>query len=603
MPPSPHAISAIPELIPASRHRNLTDLFEQRVATKPNHPAVQVIEDGAWRTLTARELHARATALAKGLIAAGIRPGDRIAIVGPTRVEWTLADIASLYAGAVVVPMFDSAPASQMRAIIADADVRAAIVGTVELAATLRELLAEHRGDDAPTVWSMDTHAGSDLTALAAAGADVDDAVLEQHRSAAGLDDLATIVYTSGTTGRPKGARIVHRNLVHQILNVGEAYRDALHENGSTVLFLPLGHVLARALQWMCLARGMRFAHIARPKDAVGALTELKPTFLMVVPMVLEKIRQSGGDAAAEKHLGGPWRHASKVAIAWGTRGRSRTVGLRVMHAVYELLFYRRLRAVLGGKLEYLMCGAARLDPDTARFFLGVGIPLVEGYGLTESTAPLSGNRLDDLRPGTVGLPMPGMSVAVDEEGELLARGPGIFAGYTDPEENEQAFTDGWFRTGDLAELDAEGRIVLTGRSKDVVITSGGKTINPAAWEGVVERHPVVGHAVVLGDGLAHPEAVILIDAERVEEWAKAVTPNWQVPRPSDVLQEVTSEDVRASIAEAVEAANALVPSAEQVRSFRVMLTDLAQSSGLMTPTQKLRRTALGKRIDELRKK
>lgn len=264
---------------------------------------------------------------------------------------------------------------------------------------------------------------------------------------------------------------------------------------------------------------------------------------------------------------------------------------------MFDRLFYRKLRALLGGRIQVLLCGAAALDPDTIRFFRGAGIPVVEGYGLTESTAPLSGNRLDDVRIGTVGLPMPGMTVAISEEGELLAKGPGIFDGYMHSEDSQDAFVDGWFRTGDLAELDEDGRIILTGRSKDVVVTSGGKTINPAAWESVVERHPVVGHAVVLGDGLPHPEAVILIDAERVDDWAKAVVPQWTVPSITEALHVVDVEAVRASIREAIEAANAKVPSAEQIREFTVLLTDLANSSTLMTPTQKLRRAALSKAL------
>lgn len=341
----------------------------------------------------------------------------------------------------------------------------------------------------------------------------------------------------------------------------------------------------------------MEFSHVARPKEAVGSLVEIEPTFLMVVPMVLEKIRQTAGDKAEAKKLGALWRKATATAITWGDEDNERTARLKVLHAVFDRLFYRKLRALLGGRIQVLLCGAAALDPDTIRFFRGAGIPVVEGYGLTESTAPLSGNRLDDVRIGTVGLPMPGMTVAISEEGELLAKGPGIFDGYMHSEDSQDAFVDGWFRTGDLAELDEDGRIILTGRSKDVVVTSGGKTINPAAWESMVERHPVVGHAVVLGDGLPHPEAVILIDAERVDDWAKAVVPQWTVPSITEALHVVDVEAVRASIREAIEAANAKVPSAEQIREFTVLLTDLANSSTLMTPTQKLRRAALSKAL------
>ncbi len=631
-PLSPRRQIDMPVLHDAAGLQNLTDVLERRAAAHPDVVAFQVRHpdapaDAPWEPVTTAEFHARVHALAKGLIALGLAPGDPVAIASATRYEWTLMDLAVLTAGGVVVPLFDSAPESQMAAIADVVGLRAAVAGTADLAVTLGGVLDGRpdvlRGPHGSCVFTLDDAAdGGDLRALAALGEGVDDARLEAARTARGLEDVATVVFTSGTTGTPKGARIRHGAFVHQVLNVAEAYRGFVHPDGSTVLFLPLAHVLSRAVQMICLNGGLSVAHVADPRAAVPAMAQVRPTFIMVVPRVLERIEAGVAEKAKGRGLGRLWKHARAVAVR---RGRAilgedggPTRADRAAAALYERLFYRRVRELLGGRMDHLLCGAAKLDPDLLRLFTGMGITVFEGYGLTETTAPAVGHRTGDVVPGTVGLPLPGMSVRIAEDGEIQMRGPGVFAGYTDEAETAAAFDGDWFRTGDLGRLDDAGRLTITGRAKDVVVTSNGKTINPAAWERDVERHPAIGHAVVLGDGLAHPTAMILLDREALAAWAREALPDWQLPEPvaarlreraeaagrlrgeAGRMLEVTEQRLRESVAAAVEAANARVPAPERLRSFSVLLPDAHELAALLTPTQKLKRSALAERLAHL---
>lgn len=637
--PAPRRQVDMPALADAAELRNITDVLERRVAGHPDVVAFQVRHpaapfDGPWEPVTTAAFHARVRALAKGLIALGIRPGDAVSIVSATRYEWTLMDLACLYAGAVVVPMFDSAPATQMAAIADVVGVRAAFAGSPAAAATLRETLDARdgaaRGPHGSAVWTLDDADGApagDLRALEALGADVTDEALEAARTARGLDDVATIVFTSGTTGEPKGTRILHRSFVHQVLNVAEAYRGFVHPGGSTVLFLPLAHVLSRAVQMICLHGGMTVAHVGNPKAAVPSMGQIRPTFVMVVPGVLSKIvlgveEKARGTRVGPLSVGVLWERARAAAVAKGRvvlgEDPKLLVPVRAQLALYERLFYRRVRHLLGGRVTHLLCGAAKLDPDLLRLFTGMGLTVFEGYGLTETTAPAVGHREGDVVPGTVGLPLPGMSVRIADDDEIQMRGPGVFAGYTDEEETAAAFDGEWFRTGDLGRLDDDGRLTVTGRVKDVIVTANGKTINPAEWEREVELHPAVGHAVVIGDGLDHPTAMILLDREALAAWVQRHLPDWQVPdavsaRLRDGAEtaerfrdeagrmiEVSEQRIRESVGAAIDAANAKVPAPERLRSYKVLLPDPEELAALLTPTQKLKRSALAERIAHL---
>lgn len=606
--------SSTPALAVLDDYRNVTDLLIRRAATAPDHIAFETAtRDGAtWHPVTTAAFLSQVRALAKGLIAEGVAAGDAVAIMAPTRYEWAVADLAAWFAGAVVVPIYETSSPLQVNAIVADAEVRLAIGGDAVHTTLLQEALALTPGVTLGA-WAMDDDAGQDpasgtVADLVARGADVGDDLLEARRSAASQDDPATIVYTSGTTGEPKGVVLTHRNFLGQVLNIAAAYREIVNENGNTVIFLPLAHVLARGLQLICLASGMRIAHLSDPTTVVAALDTLRPTFLVVVPRVLQKIQAAAAGKAADKGLSGVWAKAQATAIASGRRaeridaGRraerrdarrkvGRNLGLTVRHRLFDALFYRRLRTVMGGRVGYILSGGAALDADLSRFFRGIGVPVIEGYGLTETTAPLTGNLPGNIASGSVGSPLPGLTVRISDAGEVLARGVGVFSGYRNPTHNEDAFVDGFFRTGDLGRLDAHGRLILEGRLKDVIVTSNGKTVVPTRWESTVESSPLVSHAVMVGEGKPYLSALLVLDPVETLAWAAARGTSIPLDPVPDI-RAVTDPALRAHLQSTVDAANALVARSEQVRRFSLVFADL-DDRGLVTPTMKIKRSVV----------
>jgi long-chain acyl-CoA synthetase len=591
-------------------HRNATDLLMQRFRSDPGHVAFEVRSAGAaitdpWRQVTTQQFVHEVRALAKGFIAAGLQPGESLAIMSPTRYEWALADMAAWFAGAVVVPIYETSALPQVTAILKDAEVRLAVAGSAAHALLLEQGF-EQAGTAGLGVWTMDARQVSDradLAGLAAAGAHVPDAAVEQRRLLADLDSVATIVYTSGTTAAPKGALITHGNFVGQVLNVAAAYTEVVRGDGNTIIFLPMAHVLARGLQLICLANGMRIAHLSDPRDVVPALGALKPTFLVVVPRVLQKIQASAAAAAAKKKLGPVWALAQRTAVEWGRFAEAHDAdptvrapfGLRARHALFGRLFYARLRTLVGGRLDFLLSGAAALDAELSLFFRGLGLPVIEGYGLTETTAPLTGNMPGSIKAGSVGVPMPGTTVRISEQGEVLARGVGVFAGYRRAADNAESFADGFFRTGDLGALDERGGLTLTGRSKDVIVTAGGKTISPAIWEGYVEGDPLVAHAVMDCDVKHNLGGQVLLDPESVAACAElegiSEQAGLRIPHGGGAVQ-IDDSRLLSAIGKAVNAANAKIARSEQVRRFVLLLTDLSEANGFVTPTMKLKRGA-----------
>ena len=592
--------SSTPPLAALDGYRNVTDLLVARADAAPGHVAFEVddADSGSWRPITTRAFSDEVRALAKGFMAQGIRAGDPIAIMAPTRYEWAVADLASWFAGAVVVPIYETSSPSQVNAIIADAGVRLAIGGTAAHTALLQDALAQSAGTTLGA-WTMDAGASATLADLVASGADVTDEELEARRASATQDDPATIVYTSGTTGEPKGVVLTHRNFLGQVLNIAAAYREIVNEDGNTVIFLPLAHVLARGLQLICLASGMRIAHLSDPSTVVATLDTLRPTFLVVVPRVLQKIQAAAATKAADKGLAGVWAKAQATAIAWGRRAeradagrRSRKdLGLSLRHRLFDAVFYRRLRTVMGGRVGYILSGGAALDTELSLFFRGIGVPVIEGYGLTETTAPLTGNLPGNISSGSVGTPLPGLTVRISDEGEVLARGIGVFGGYRNPAHDEGAFLDGFFRTGDLGRLDEQGRLILEGRLKDVIVTSNGKTIVPTRWESAVEADPLVSHAVMVGEGKPYLSALLVLDPEQTREWATAEGIIIPLSVQPDI-RAVTDQTLRTHLQKSVDAANALVARSEQVRRFSVVFADL-DDRALVTPTMKLKRNVV----------
>lgn len=598
-----------PPLVDTANHRNATELLMHRFRTNPGHIAFEVREaaiTGPWRQVTAGQFVDEVRALAKGFIAAGIQPGESLAIMSPTRYEWALADMAAWFAGAVVVPVYETSAAPQVTAILADADVRLAVGGSAEHAALLEQGFNQ-AGIHPLGIWTLDASPGADIADLVSRGVEVPDSVVEDRRLLADLDSVATIVYTSGTTAAPKGALITHGNFVGQVLNVAGAYTEVVREGGNTIIFLPMAHVLARGLQLICLANGMRIAHLSDPRDVVPALGALKPTFLVVVPRVLQKIQASAAAAATQKKLGRVWAAAQRTAVEWGRFAEAHDADprlrapadLRIRRALFDRLFYARLRNLVGGRLDYLLSGAGALDAELSLFFRGLGLPVIEGYGLTETTAPLTGNLPGSINSGSVGVPMPGTTVRLSAEGEVLARGVGVFAGYRRASDDAEAFVDGYFRTGDLGELDHLGRLTLKGRIKDVIVTAGGKTISPSIWEGYVEGDPLVAHAVMVGEGKPYLGGLVLLDPESLAAWAEregiADLKGLRIPEDGGAVQ---IEDVRllALIGQAVSDANSKIARSEQVRRFVLLLTDLTEANGIVTPTMKLKRGAFTER-------
>ncbi|ALE92339.1 AMP-dependent synthetase [Arthrobacter alpinus] len=594
-----------PALSGACDYPNATELLMRRFHNAPDHIAFEVRASRSsitdpWRKVSTHEFVTEVRALAKGLMAAGLEPGETLAIMSPTRYEWALMDMAAWFASAVVVPIYETSALNQVSAILQDASVRFAVAGTAEQAQLLEEGFTQSGVSDWQ-LWSMDPGTGPTLTDLTHGGAHITLEALEARRLMASLDSVATIVYTSGTTAAPKGALITHGNFVGQVLSVAGAYTEVVKESGNTIIFLPMAHVLARGLQLICLANGMRIAHLSDTTEIVPALGVLKPTFLVVVPRVLQKIQGSAAAAASKKNLGGVWALAQATAVDWGLLaqeresdpGRKAGLSLRVRHALFDLLFYARIRKLVGGRLEYLLSGAAALDAELSLFFRGLGLPVIEGYGLTETTAPLTGNLPHSIKAGSVGVPMPGTTIRISENGEVLARGVGVFAGYNNPADNTHAFQDGFFCTGDTGVLDEQGRLTLTGRIKDVIITAGGKTISPTIWEGYVESDPLIAHAVMVGEGKPFLGGLVLLDSGSVSEWAqsKGFTDLQSLRTPDDGgCVEIDDARLRKVINKVVSAANSKIARSEQVRKIVLLVADLSEANGLVTPTMKLKR-------------
>lgn len=578
-----------PLLVSLETRRNTTDLLFDRLISSPEHPAFNVPAGDGWRKVSTREYAEEVVSIAKGLMAAGVEPEDSVALMASTSYRWAVADMAGMTAGAIVVPIFDSASVAQVHDILVDANVKFAFVETVEQFDSMTATI-EAAGLSVK-VWLMDDSERGfpDLKKL---GESVSNEEVEVRRLIASMDDTATIVYSSGTEGASKGALITHANLVGKVTNVAAGYSEVIYEGGSTLIFLPLAHVLARGLQLVCLTAGMTISHEAIPKKAIPALSDVKPTFLVVVPRVLQKVQENAALLAEEKHLGWVWRRAEQTAIEWGELIERRqkdpslkpNAGLKMRHAFYEKLFFKRIRTLFGGQIDYVLSGAAPLARELGLQFRGMGIEVIEGYGLTETTAPLTGNRPGDNYSGTVGRPQAGNTVRISDTGEILGKGIGVFSGYTNPELNETAFEDGFFRTGDLGFMDEDGHVTITGRVKDIIVTSGGKTIFPQVWERAVEDNPLVAHAVVVGDERPFPSALVVLDPEKLAEMGV----KWVEKANSftAIVDEALEEKVRKSI----EYANTLVSKPEKVQRFRLVTGDLEPGTALATPTMKLRR-------------
>lgn len=551
--------------------------------------------DDEWTDVTAAEFLTEVSAVAKGLMAAGIEPGDRVALISKTRYEWTLFDYAIWFAGAATVPVYETSSAEQVAWILTDSGAKAVVAEGKEHLARISEARQSGAGDDLNHVWSINDNAVGVLTRL---GQDISDEALEERRTTATPLDLATLIYTSGTTGRPKGCMLTHGNFMFELgVAVDELHHLFDTESASTLLFLPLAHVFARIIQVGAVKKRVRLGHSADIKNLLADLEVFQPTFILAVPRVFEKVFNTASQRAAADGRGRIFDRAAETAIAWSRAQDGGRVPLRVkvQHALFDRLVYGKLRTALGGHCQYAVSGGAPLGDRLGHFYRGIGVTVLEGYGLTETTAAVTVNLPDAQKIGTVGRPIPGTSVRVADDGELLFRGGQVFAGYWHNEgATAEALTrDGWFHTGDVGEVDDEGFVRITGRKKEILVTAGGKNVAPAVLEDRLRAHLLVDQCMVVGDGQPFIAALVTIDRESFPAWAESHG------KSGSLEQLVDDPDLNAAVEAAVEDANKAVSKAEAIRKFTILTEEWTEEGGHLTPSLKLKRNVVMREFRE----
>ena len=578
---------------------NITDLILSSHAEDPTAP-VYAVRNGAggWLDVSYSAFLDEVRAAAKGLIALGVQPGDRVAIFAPTSYEWAVLDQAIWFAGAISVPIYETSSAHQVEHILSDSGSALVACGTAA-----HEKTAQRAAVDGGLTVATFQVSGPGLAELASHGTDVDEATLEAARATADLDDVASLVYTSGTTGKPKGAMITHRNFAVGGLNVLTFAQEVVSwkpegHDARTLMFLPLAHVLAHAVQVICLIGRIQIAHASSMGTLTRDLASFHPSWLLAVPRVFEKLES--GVATKAKNAGNEkiFNAARATAVAYSQAQEAAALGtgsgpslaLKAKRAVFDRLVFAKLRAALGGAVQYSVSGASALDPELAHFFRGAGLPIMEGYGLTETTAPATVNIPTAVRLGSVGLPVCGTTLRIAEDAEILVKGPIVFKGYWQNEEaTAEAFdAEGFFRTGDLGSLDEDGYLSIIGRKKELIVTAGGKNVYPTPMEEGLRRHRLVNHVVVVGENRPYVGALVTLDPEALAEWCK------DNGRPELTMsQAAQDEQVRAAVQEAVDKINEGVSRAESIRRFAILDHELSEASGHVTQSMKLKRNTV----------
>ncbi|MFC7219126.1 AMP-dependent synthetase/ligase [Streptomyces polyrhachis] len=555
----------------------------------------------SWTPITAAAFAEQVSALAKGLIAAGLRPGGRVAVMSRTRYEWCLLDFAIWTAGGQTVPIYPTSSADQVGWILRDAEVTHVAVETAAHAETVAEAAKDLPA--APQVWQFDAEGIAELTAL---GAEIGDAEATARREALTPDTVATICYTSGTTGRPKGVVLTHSAMLAESGNIVElllpVFREVTGKTPSTLLFLPLAHILGRVLQLACLSARIEIGHwpSIRPDELRPEFRTFKPTFLVGVPYLFEKIHDTGRATAEKLGRGSSFQRADTIAVRFGEAylqrylgtGRGPGVKLALAWALYDLLVYRRVRKELGGRVSYAISGGSPLDRRLNLFFYAAKIVIYEGYGLTETTAAATLTPPLEPRPGSVGKPVPGTSIRIADDGEVQIKGPIVFSSYWGNQSaTDEVLTDGWFATGDLGSLDEDGYLTITGRKKDLIITSGGKNVSPAVLEDRLRSRPPVGQCIVVGDNRSYIAALVTLDPDAMRHWLSIRKRD----RATPLAELARDEELRADIQRAVDYANEAVSRAESIRSFAVIDGEFTEENGLLTPSLKVKRHEVAK--------
>lgn len=591
-----------PTLVRIDEQTTIPLLLKQRVQRSARRPLIlrkQSVSD-TWHPISARSFYDEVQSVAAGLIGMGLAPDTRVAIMSRTRYEWTLLDFACWSAGLVPVPIYETSSIEQIDYVLTDADVSLVVTETVTMAELVRAA-AQRSGRDIP-VLSLDSEA---IEHIIDAGATTPRSEVSARTDALTTSSIATIVYTSGTTGTPKGTVLNHGNFTDLCLN-SHAWMPEIanHEDSRLLLFLPLAHVFARFLEVFQITGEGVLGHVPTIKSLLPDLASFRPSYLLVVPRVLEKIYNSADAKAAHGAKKQIFRWAAQVAVEYSKaldtpEGPSKS--LRAQHALADRLVYQTIRGLVGANADYIISGGAPLSVRLAHFYRGLGIPVLEGYGLTESVGPVSVSTPRLAKIGTVGPPLPPMSVKISDEGEVLLKGPSIFVGYhNNPEATAQAFTeDGWFRTGDLGSIDRDGYVSITGRAKEILVTAGGKNVAPAALENPLRSHPLISQVLVVGDQRPFIAALITLDAEMLPVWLHAHS----MPTMT-VSEAATNIEVLASLERAVAKANEHVSRAESIRKIKVLTTDFTEANGLLTPSLKVKRKAAMARfsaqIDEI---
>ncbi|WP_030790885.1 AMP-dependent synthetase/ligase [Streptomyces sp. NRRL S-920] len=598
-------------LVTRATEGSTADIPFTNAAEAPEAVVLRRKEGGRWRPVTAAAFAREVTDIAKGLLAAGLEPGGRVALMSRTRYEWAVLDFAIWAAGGQSVPVYATSSAEQIEWIVRDSGVRLLIAETAENAATAEDALRTHV--EPPRIWHIDGGAMAELTTL---GSELSDEEVTKRRSALTPDSIATLCYTSGTTGRPKGCVLTHGNLHAEAANTVDllhpVFKEITGQVASTLLFLPLAHILGRSLQIACMLARIELGHCpsVKPDELRPELRAFRPTFLVGVPYLFEKIHDTGRATAERLGRAASFDRAERIAVRFGEAYLDRfldpsrpgpSLGLRLGWALYELLVYRRIRKEVGGNLRYAISGGSPLDRDLNLFFYAAGIIIYEGYGLTETTAAATITPPLRPRPGTVGLPVPGTAVRIADDGEVLLKGGIVFNGYW----NNRAATDAvltgdWLATGDLGALDEAGYLTITGRKKDIIVTSGGKNVSPAVLEDRLRSRALVGQCIVVGDNRSYVAALITLEPEAVDHWLAVRK------RPLDTpLAELARDpEVIAEVQRAVDHANAAVSKAESIRRFALVEGEFSEANGLLTPSLKIKRHAVtaayAREIEEL---
>ncbi|MGW3411324.1 AMP-dependent synthetase/ligase [Streptomyces sp. NPDC000888] len=586
-------------LAPDPTTGSTADLPFTNAAETPDAVVLRRQEHGTWHPVTAAAFAREVAATAKGLIAAGLEPGGRVAVMSRTRYEWTVLDFAIWAAGGQSVPVYATSSAEQVEWIVRDSGAHFVIVETPENADTVTTATARH--PELPRVWQLDANAMAELATL---GRDIPDEEVVKRRAALTPDTIATLCYTSGTTGRPKGCVLTHANLHAEAANTVELlhpiFKEVTGQTASTLLFLPLAHIMGRTLQIACLMARIEVGHCPsiKPDELRPALREFRPTFLVGVPYLFEKIHNTGRATAEKIGRGASFDRAHRIGVRFGEAylnkfletGKGPGPGLYAAWALYDLLVYRRIRKELGGRARYAISGGSPLDRDLNLFFYAAGIIVYEGYGLTETTAAATIVPPLRPRPGTVGLPVPGTAIRIADDGEVLIKGGVVFGAYwNNPAATDAVLRRDWFATGDLGALDEDGYLTITGRKKDILVTSGGKNVSPAVLEDRLRSRPPVGQCIVVGDNRPYIAALITLDPESVAHWLAVRQ------LPADTPLSALTDDPRmcADVQRAVDHANDAVSRAESIRRFTLVAGEFTEDNGLLTPSLKVKRHAV----------